>query len=308
MRDASLFAEPVIRFAARVSDAPLRKNSGVTRFVVASSATCLAPFSQNSKCERSPSGSGQAQPGQSNPSVLIQLQQRAHSARTPISFQAALNGRDNRGHATRYFAERFDLDQIRYFGRLGTRLGGLEIVVWHLDHQNFGRPVRAIVVIQHRAEWRGVLTEECLHLLLNVTPLRQPELAGCTISLCRLPLANGQCSRRESYVRLLRWGFRYSRPRLWLSVNRTTSALPPTVASISGVMPLLPFALTLAPRSVRRRTASRLPLYDAPPRRSAERLVKRIYICSSLERCFHSFRVSLQCSGNQLSFLRGRVL
>src|SRR5688572_14499767 len=37
------------------------------RLVVASSATCLAPFSQNSKCERSRSGSGQAQPGQSTP-------------------------------------------------------------------------------------------------------------------------------------------------------------------------------------------------------------------------------------------------
>src|SRR5258705_9512323 len=43
------------------------KNSGVTRLVVASSATCLAPFSQNSKWERLPSGSGQAQPGQSTP-------------------------------------------------------------------------------------------------------------------------------------------------------------------------------------------------------------------------------------------------
>lgn len=43
------------------------KNSGVTRRAVASAATALAPFSQNSKVEwwlRS----GQAQPGQSKPS------------------------------------------------------------------------------------------------------------------------------------------------------------------------------------------------------------------------------------------------
>jgi len=42
------------------------KNSGVTRLVVASQVTALAPFSQNWKVERC-SLSGQAQPGQSKP-------------------------------------------------------------------------------------------------------------------------------------------------------------------------------------------------------------------------------------------------
>ena len=46
------------------------KNSGVARTVVASSATALAPFSQNSAVCRWPtSGSGQAQLMQSKPSA-----------------------------------------------------------------------------------------------------------------------------------------------------------------------------------------------------------------------------------------------
>ena len=46
------------------------KNSGVARAVVASSATALAPFSQNSAACRCPSsGSGQAQLMQSKPSA-----------------------------------------------------------------------------------------------------------------------------------------------------------------------------------------------------------------------------------------------
>jgi len=44
------------------------KNIGETLFLVASSATALAPFSQYSaKKALFSSGSGQAQPGQSNP-------------------------------------------------------------------------------------------------------------------------------------------------------------------------------------------------------------------------------------------------
>src|SRR6185503_19607580 len=66
-----------------------RKNSGVTRFLVASSATCLAPFSQNSACERSPSGSGQAHPGQSNPVFWLSFSNVRTPRVTPISFQAA---------------------------------------------------------------------------------------------------------------------------------------------------------------------------------------------------------------------------
>jgi hypothetical protein len=43
------------------------KNSGVTRRLVASSATAFAPFSQNSATLRPPCSSGHAHPGQSNP-------------------------------------------------------------------------------------------------------------------------------------------------------------------------------------------------------------------------------------------------
>jgi hypothetical protein len=67
------------------------KNSGVTRFVVASSATCFAPFSQNSKCVRSPSGSGHAQPGQSKPPFwLMRVSVRSVRA-APISAHECFN-------------------------------------------------------------------------------------------------------------------------------------------------------------------------------------------------------------------------
>src|SRR5215213_1971624 len=67
-----------------------RKNSGVTRFVVASSATCFAPFSQNSKCERSRSGSGQAQPGQSTPPVWFTFRRVRTPRTSPISSEIVL--------------------------------------------------------------------------------------------------------------------------------------------------------------------------------------------------------------------------
>lgn len=59
------------------------KNSGVTRRSVASSATALAPFSQNSAvCRLSPSG--QAQPGQSKPSFWLTLRSVRAVRATPI--------------------------------------------------------------------------------------------------------------------------------------------------------------------------------------------------------------------------------
>ena len=61
------------------------KNSAPTRRRVASSATALAPFSQNSKCDRCPAaGSGQAQPGQSNPSVWLTRNRVSALRRRPI--------------------------------------------------------------------------------------------------------------------------------------------------------------------------------------------------------------------------------
>ena len=61
------------------------KNSRVTRSVVASSATALAPFSQNSAVCRSPgAGSGQAQDMQSNPSVWLRWRSVRIVRRTPI--------------------------------------------------------------------------------------------------------------------------------------------------------------------------------------------------------------------------------
>ena len=56
-----------------------RRTSGVTRCVVASWATCFAPFSQNSTSPRC-SGSGQAQPGQSKPSSWFTREERARAA------------------------------------------------------------------------------------------------------------------------------------------------------------------------------------------------------------------------------------
>jgi len=49
------------------------QNAGFARSFVPSSATALAPFSQNSKWVRWSSGSGQAHPGQSKPSKRFTL-------------------------------------------------------------------------------------------------------------------------------------------------------------------------------------------------------------------------------------------
>src|SRR6202043_767380 len=66
----------------------LAKNSGVTRFLVASHVTALAPFSQNWKVELC-SLSGQAQPGQSKPSGLLVRNRVSGASTTPIcSFTA----------------------------------------------------------------------------------------------------------------------------------------------------------------------------------------------------------------------------
>ena len=79
--------------------------AGVSRFLVASVAKALAPFSQNSKPERWSSGSGQAQPGQSYPSnrltvrMAFQVRLRPASLRpmpkdflTPVSPAATVLG------------------------------------------------------------------------------------------------------------------------------------------------------------------------------------------------------------------------
>src|SRR5882757_9541788 len=65
----------------------LAKNSGVTRLLVASQDTALAPFSQNSK-EEVCLGSGQAQPGQSKPSGWFCLSSRPAPA-TELREQAS---------------------------------------------------------------------------------------------------------------------------------------------------------------------------------------------------------------------------
>jgi len=59
------------------------KNAGVVRLAVASQVTALTPFSQNSKDEVC-FGSGQAQPGQSNPCGWFMLR------RPRVSFTTAI--------------------------------------------------------------------------------------------------------------------------------------------------------------------------------------------------------------------------
>ena len=65
--EPALLAEPVVGSPGQVADRMDAKKSAVTRRSVASSATALAPFSQNSRRVVS-CGSGHAHPGQSNPS------------------------------------------------------------------------------------------------------------------------------------------------------------------------------------------------------------------------------------------------
>ena len=66
--EPALLAEPVVAAAQEVADRVVGEERTVdARATVASSATALAPFSQNSNREVV-GGSGQAQPGQSKPS------------------------------------------------------------------------------------------------------------------------------------------------------------------------------------------------------------------------------------------------
>ena len=68
------------------------KNSGVARAVVASSATALAPFSQNSAVCRWPgSGSGHAQLMQSKPSAWLSLSRARAARRGPIFWTDRFN-------------------------------------------------------------------------------------------------------------------------------------------------------------------------------------------------------------------------
>ena len=67
MGEPALLDDRVFRALGQLADRMPAKNSGVTTRLVASSATALAPFSQNSAGRRPPGASGQAQPGQSKP-------------------------------------------------------------------------------------------------------------------------------------------------------------------------------------------------------------------------------------------------
>nr|AIE92251.1 hypothetical protein [uncultured marine group II/III euryarchaeote AD1000_20_C05] len=60
------------------------QNSGPARSLVPSSATALAPFSQNSKAVRWSSGSGHAHPGQSKPSKRFTLDRLETDFSAPI--------------------------------------------------------------------------------------------------------------------------------------------------------------------------------------------------------------------------------
>jgi hypothetical protein len=64
------------------------KNSGGTRFLVASQVTALAPFSQNWNAEVC-SLSGHAQPGQSKPVGLLVLSSSAGATATSICSRTA---------------------------------------------------------------------------------------------------------------------------------------------------------------------------------------------------------------------------
>src|SRR5882724_8414539 len=66
------------------------KNSGVTFFVVASSAIAFAPLSQNSTKDRSPSGSGQAQLEQSMPPFWLTLSITRAPRTMPIALKTCL--------------------------------------------------------------------------------------------------------------------------------------------------------------------------------------------------------------------------
>ena len=84
--DPALLAEPVLACARRARRCcAAAKNSGVARCRVASSATALAPFSQNSAMWRWPaSGSGHAQLMQSKPSAWLSFSRVCAVRLTPM--------------------------------------------------------------------------------------------------------------------------------------------------------------------------------------------------------------------------------
>ncbi|GAA3068683.1 hypothetical protein GCM10020000_61410 [Streptomyces olivoverticillatus] len=75
-----MLAEPVAAALGEVGDGVFgEEGGGVTRRRVASSATALAPFSQNSAAWRL-SGSGQAQPGAVEAVLLVDLEEGERGA------------------------------------------------------------------------------------------------------------------------------------------------------------------------------------------------------------------------------------
>ena len=122
--------------------------------MVASSATCFAPFSQNSACERSSSGSGQAQPGH-RIRFSGSASAAAHSTHHPISLRCSSRCYDG-GDSPGYFAGRFNLNESRLLG--GSALGWV-VVVLDLPSQNANYLIGLIVFLRERLQTLSTLTQ-----------------------------------------------------------------------------------------------------------------------------------------------------
>jgi len=100
MGQPALLRQPVLGLGGELGHRVPREEFRVTLRLVASSATALAPFSQNSASLRPPGSSGHAHPGQSNPcagsaATTSPPCARAHLLQTAV--QGHHHGLDARG-------------------------------------------------------------------------------------------------------------------------------------------------------------------------------------------------------------------
>ena len=120
VRDAALLPEQVVGPAGSSATGCSAKNAGSTRRSVASSATALAPFSQNSaKLRSSGCGSGHAQPMQSKPSAWLIRRSVAKRAPGAHLLHAALRRDGDRGEPGRLRPDLAPVD-----------LGRVDVVAW----------------------------------------------------------------------------------------------------------------------------------------------------------------------------------
>src|SRR5207237_191732 len=136
MRDAPLLIEPKIRLPRKISYAPfrkeLRRGSLPGRFISDVLRAFFAKFKMRTLAVRLRPGAA----GTIDSVLLIELQQRASAPHNTHLTERVLRGGNRGGHATGRFADRFDLDGRRFFGRLSAQFTVRLAVICHRISQS----------------------------------------------------------------------------------------------------------------------------------------------------------------------------